>query len=202
MKQFLLATNNLGKVAEMRSMIAGLDLAIVGLGDLPHFDEVPETAETFRGNAALKAIGYARQSGIIALADDSGLEVNALGGQPGVYSARYGGDHLGFDEKMQMLLDEMAKTGSSDRSARFACSVAIATPNGEILLEAEGFCTGQIAQEPRGSGGFGYDPLFVPDGHDLTFGELDSSVKHKISHRAAAFRQIIPFLGHFNVVST
>jgi XTP/dITP diphosphohydrolase len=198
----LLATNNKGKVAEMRSLLGDLDIGVIGLDDLEHFEEVPETGETFRENAILKAVGYANQSGRIALADDSGLEIKVLGGRPGVYSARYGGDHLGFAEKMQLVLSEMAATGDSNREARFTCSVAIATPDGEVVFETDGFCTGHIAFEPRGSGGFGYDPLFIPEGHELTFGELDSTIKHKISHRAAAFRQIIPFLRHFNVVST
>lgn len=201
-KELLLATNNPGKVAEMRDLLAGIGMDVIGLGDLPHFTEVPETGDTFRENARLKAIGYAQQAGMIAIADDSGLEVNALDGRPGVYSARYGGDDLGFDAKMQLLLDEIAKTGSTDRSARFVSSVAIAGPDGGLIFETEGYCIGHIDFGPRGTGGFGYDPLFIPDGFEMTFGQLDSTIKREISHRATAFREIIPFLRHFNGVST
>ncbi len=200
MKELLLATNNKGKVGEMRSMLAGVDVTVMGLDDLPSYTEVPETGETFRENARLKAAGYAQQSGRVALADDSGLEVLALAGRPGVYSARYGGDQLGFNEKMQLILTELEETGNADRSAQFVCSVAIAEPSGEIIFEADGFCSGQIARQPRGLGGFGYDPIFEPDGFELTFGELNSAIKHEISHRAAAFRQIIPFLRDFNAL--
>jgi XTP/dITP diphosphohydrolase len=201
-KELLLATNNPGKVVEMRDLLAGISIDVIGLRDLANFTEVPETGDTFRENASLKAIGYAQQAGMIAIADDSGLEVNALGGRPGVYSARYGGDDLGFDAKMRLLLDEIAKTGDPDRSARFVSAVSIAEPDGTLIFETEGYCTGRIDFEPRGTGGFGYDPLFVPDGFEMTFGQLDSSIKREISHRAAAFREIIPFLRHFNGVST
>lgn len=200
MKELLLATNNKGKVGEMRSMLAAVDVEAIGLDDLPSYAEMAETGETFRENARIKAVGYAQQSGRVALADDSGLEVFALDGRPGIYSARYGGDHLSFSEKMQLILTELEETANIDRSAQFVCSVAIATPSGEILFEADGFCTGQIARQPRGTGGFGYDPIFEPDGFELTFGELDPAIKHEISHRAAAFRQIIPFLRDFNAV--
>ncbi len=201
-KELLIATNNPGKVAEMRDLLAGIGIDVIGLGDLPHFTEVPETGDTFRENARLKAVGYAQQAGMTAIADDSGLEVNALDGRPGVYSARYGGDDLGFDAKMRLLLDEIAKTGDPDRSARFVSSVAIAGPDGGLIFETEGYCIGHIDFEPRGTGGFGYDPLFIPDGFEMTFGQLDSTIKREISHRAAAFREIIPFLRHFNGVST
>lgn len=200
MKELLLATNNPGKIAEMSSMLTSLRVAVIGLGDLTTFTEVPETGETFRDNARIKAMGYALQSGKIALADDSGLEVKALDGRPGVFSARYGGDHLNFDEKMQLILNELDQLGDPDRSARFVSSIVIATPSSEILFEADGFCSGRIALQPRGVGGFGYDPIFEPDGFDLTFGELDSAIKHRISHRAAAFRQIIPFLRDFDAL--
>lgn len=181
-------------------MLAGLDLEIRGLNEFPAAVEIEETGETFAENARLKAIGYARQTGLPALADDSGLEVAALGGRPGVLSARYGGEGTSFAEKMEKLLDELKNIDPTDRRARFVCSIAISGPDGEILYESEGICSGRIALSPMGTGGFGYDPLFVPDGHELTFGELPDSVKQNISHRSRAFSQIIPFLQHFNAI--
>ena len=196
MKQLIVATHNLGKLAELRSLLAELPLDLVGLSNFENVTEVEETGSTFIDNARLKAVGYARQTGSFALADDSGLEIDALGGRPGVLSARYGGD-VGFDKKMQMLLNEMADSINSFRGAHFVCAIAIAAPDGRILHTTEGICPGIIAAEPRGNGGFGYDPIFIPAGFEETFGELSGSVKQKISHRARAFEQIMPFLRDF-----
>ncbi len=196
-KKILLATNNSGKVAELSQMLTGLELEVVGLDAVSMVDEVPETGLTFAENARIKAIGYARQSGMTALADDSGLEVFALEGRPGVLSARYGGEGTPFAKKMKMLLDELKNAEKRDRGARFVCAMAIADAEGRILRESEGICVGRIALSPIGSGGFGYDPIFVPDGYDLTFGELPGAIKHKISHRSRAFSEIIPFLQDF-----
>jgi len=120
-----------------------------------------------------------------------------LGDRPGVFSARCGGADLGYPAKMKKLLDELTATGDRTRKARFVCALAVADEGGNILFECGGICSGQIAPQPRGSGGFGYDPIFIPDGHDDTFGELSESIKREIGHRALAFRQIIPFLRHF-----
>ena len=199
-KKLLIATNNAGKIAELKAMLAGISVELLCLTDFPDAVEVAETGLTFAENAALKATDYALQTGQYALADDSGLEVTALGGRPGVFSARYGGEGTSFKEKMELLLAEMAESGIADRSARFVCSIAIADADGNIVAVAEGVCEGAIAAAPRGDGGFGYDPLFVPDGYNQTFGELSGSVKQKISHRSQAFRQIIPFLGHFSTL--
>ena len=199
-KELLIATNNNGKVIELRDLLSDLDYKVAGLADFEAIYEVEETGSTFAENAALKATGYARQTGLLALADDSGLEVPVLDGRPGVFSARYGGDELNFAGKMAKLLAEVESTGSLDRSARFVCSIAIASPAGEILYSGEGVCSGQLAHEPRGSGGFGYDPIFIPDGYQQSFGELDLRVKRSISHRSRAFQQIIPFLRHFQAV--
>ena len=196
MKKLLIATHNQGKVHELIAMLSGLAAELVGLDDL-ETDEVEEAGSTFAENAALKASGYALQTGLPALADDSGLEVAALGGRPGVLSARYGGEDSTFDEKMEMLLAEMQKSGSDDRSARFVSTVVIADENGNILETKVGICEGKIAPHPRGSKGFGYDPIFIPSGYDLTFGELSEEIKSEISHRGRAFREIIPFLRHF-----
>ena len=199
MKQLIVATHNLGKLAELRSLLAELPLDLVGLSNFENVTEVEETGSTFIDNARLKAVGYARQTGSFALADDSGLEIDALGGRPGVLSARYGGD-VGFDKKMQMLLNEMADSINSFRGAHYVCAIAIAAPDGRILHTTEGICPGIIAAEPRGNGGFGYDPIFIPAGFEETFGELSGSVKQKISHRARAFEQIMPFLRDFIAV--
>jgi XTP/dITP diphosphohydrolase len=193
----LIATRNQGKLAEFKGLLSGIALEFVSSDDRPDTTDVAETGRTFSENARLKASGYALQTGLYSLADDSGLEVEALGGRPGVLSARYGGEGTSFSEKITMLLGELEKTDDAARRARFVCSLAIADPAGEIIFTADGICSGKIAFAPRGTGGFGYDPIFVPDGYDETFGDLSSAVKQEISHRARAFRQIIPFLRGF-----
>ena len=198
--KLLLATNNPGKVNELKGLLAGLPYDLIGLADFPDITEVEETSLSFTGNARLKASGYALQTGFLALADDSGLEVEALEGRPGVLSARYGGTSSSFGGKMAMLLAELKETGDEMRRARFVCSIAVAGPSGDILSLARGICEGKLARSPRGSGGFGYDPLFIPVGFDRTFGELNEAVKQKISHRSRAFEEIIPFLRHFKAV--
>jgi len=195
--KLLIATMNPGKVAELREMLGPTGIEVVGLDVFSNIVDVQETGSTFEENARLKAIGYARQTGLVALADDSGLEVAALDGRPGVLSARYGGDDLPFPGKIRLLLNELDATASADRSARFVCSIALATREGEIIATTEGICDGHLIGEPRGNGGFGYDPIFVPDGYDRTFGELSSAIKAQISHRGKAFSQIMPILGRF-----
>ena len=133
-------------------------------------------------------------NGTATLADDSGLVVDALDGQPGVLSARYGGDDLDFAGKMALLLDNIRESGKEGRRARFVCEIVLANKEGAVCFNARGVCEGTIAPGPRGSGGFGYDPIFIPDGFRDTFGELSSAIKHEISHRARAFGQIIPYL--------
>lgn len=178
----------------MKRLLAGWPVVLLSLSDIGRFGDVEETGSTFMENAVLKATGYAPQAGITTLADDSGLEVFELDKRPGVFSARYGGDDLDFNGKMSKLLGEMQDVGASTRRARFVCSIAIANAGGEILRTAEGICAGRIAMSARGRGGFGYDPLFIPDGFENTFGELSDAVKQQISHRSRAFEQIIPFL--------
>ncbi|MBV9240408.1 MAG: RdgB/HAM1 family non-canonical purine NTP pyrophosphatase [Acidobacteria bacterium] len=195
-RTLLIATLNPGKVQELSEMLAAMDAEVVGLDSFPAIVEVEETGRTFAENARLKAAGYARQTGLPALADDSGLEVRALGGRPGVLSARYGGD-VPFSEKIRLLLAEIAESGSQDRSARFVCSIALANADGSIVEISNGICDGRIVDHPRGTCGFGYDPVFMPDGCNETFGELSSAVKGKISHRSRAFSQIMPILGRF-----
>ena len=198
--KLLVATGNKGKLSELKGLLADMPIELISLSYIRSFDEIEETGATFAENAALKARGYARLAGIPTLADDSGLEVAALDNRPGVFSARYGGADLGFDKKMLMLLDELEKTGGKNRTARFVCAMAVADATGKIVHSAEGICNGRIAHEPRGTGGFGYDPLFIPDGFENTFGELSNDVKQKISHRFRAFCEIIPFLRLFYAV--
>jgi XTP/dITP diphosphohydrolase len=195
--RLLVATRNNGKLAELRELLSDLPIELVSLTDVNCRIEIDETGATFAENAVLKAAGYAQSAGLWALADDSGLEIAALGGRPGVLSARYGGDDLGFDRKMEMLLGELSNTDGTDRCARFVCSIAIADADGKILKRSDGICDGKIADRPRGAGGFGYDPIFIPDGYDETFGELSGAIKQKISHRKRAFCQIIPYLRDF-----
>jgi XTP/dITP diphosphohydrolase len=201
-RKLLIVTSNKGKVAELREMLAGINVHLASLDSFPHIREVAETGSTFDENARLKAIGYARQTGLPCLADDSGLEVDALGGRPGVLSARYAGEGTSFGHKIPALLREIGASGSENRSARFVCTIAIADEGRNILQTATGKCEGRIALSPRGNGGFGYDPIFIPTGYDLTFGELESAIKAQISHRAQAFSQIMPFLRHFMAKST
>ena len=190
--ELLVATANQGKVAEIRSLLASLSLK--SLDAFPHVSEVPETGATFRENAILKARGYALQTQEWTLADDSGLEVMALDGAPGVYSARYGGDGLSDADRVERLLDALSRTGDTERRARFVSVIVIADPAGVIVHTSTGTCEGRIASGPRGSNGFGYDPVFIPDGYDQTFGELGDEVKKMISHRARALAAARPFL--------
>jgi XTP/dITP diphosphohydrolase len=196
-RRLLVATNNHGKLAEFRILLNDLPVELISLGDIGGIEEVDEAGSTFAENAALKATDYARQAGLPTLADDSGLSVHALGGRPGVLSARYAGAETGFDVKMARLLRELENTSDHDRRAQFVAAIAIADSGGQIIHTAEGICPGRIALGPRGNRGFGYDPLFIPDGYDRTFGELPESIKREISHRARAFLQIMPFLRGF-----
>ncbi len=177
-----------------------LPLKFKYLGDFPKIEDVEESGSTFEENAVLKASEYARRTGMWAIADDSGLEIDALDGRPGVYSARYGGNGLSFIEKMHLVLSEMEKSANRSRRARFVSVIAVADETGRIRFTAEGTCAGEIAELPRGTGGFGYDPIFVPDGFTDTFGELSDDIKQQISHRRLACVQIMRYLLHFNTI--
>jgi XTP/dITP diphosphohydrolase len=200
MKELLIATGNKGKVAEIRQMLAGAPFVIRGLDDFPEMAGIEETGNTFAENAILKARGYGIATGSLALADDSGLVIEALDGAPGVFSARYGGQNTGYGEKMRQVLAALEKSGDTERRARFVCAMALADESGKILHTSEGVCDGRIAPQPRGTGGFGYDPIFVPDGFSGTFGELENAIKQQISHRKRAFIGIMPFLLDFRGV--
>ncbi len=193
-KSLLLGTRNPGKIYEIKLILGDLPLEFSSLNDFPHVAVAIEDADTYAGNAIKKARFYARETGVPALADDSGLEVEALGGAPGVISHRYAGDNANDADRRKFLLSKLAETGSDNRRGRFVCAIAIATVAGELLNLSEGICEGAITFEPRGESGFGYDPLFVPDGYDQTFGELSDEIKNRISHRARALLKVCDFL--------
>ena len=198
--ELLIATHNAGKVRELASLLAGVPIRLKNLAGLDGICEIEETGSTFRENAEIKAAGYAMQSGVWSLADDSGLEVAALGAAPGVYSNRYAGEGASDAAKMRKILDQLAAVPDAARDARFVCAMSIADDTGKIVFTAEGSCPGTLANQPRGTNGFGYDPIFVPDGFDRTFGELSGDIKQQISHRARAIKEIIRYLhGFFDV---
>jgi XTP/dITP diphosphohydrolase len=185
MKRVLLATRNRNKLREIREVFADVKVEFLTVDDLPELPDVIEDRDTFRGNAEKKALEAAAASGLRALADDSGLEVDALDGRPGVQSARYAGSHGDDRANLEKVLAEM--NGVEDRAARFRCAIALAEPTGEVQ-SVEGVCEGSIARESAGDGGFGYDPIFTPDGHARTFAQLEPESKHRISHRGNALR--------------
>ena len=181
------ATHNPGKARELHALLEGrFEVVAASALGLPEPDE-PET--TFAGNAMIKARAAARASGLIAIADDSGISVAALGGQPGVHSARWAGPEKDFDLAMRKVETRLDETGSDDLSAWFTSALAVAWPDGPVVV-VEGRIDGMLTFPKRGSFGFGYDPIFVPEGHDKTFGELTAEVKDRISHRARAFEKL------------
>lgn len=194
----LIATTNRGKFREFSALLADLPLRLTSLADHPHVPTVPEEGATYLANATEKALVAARSTGMPALADDSGLEVDALGGAPGVASARYAGPRADDAANVARLLEELAGVPPGRRTARFRCVIVVARPDGAIL-SAEGTCEGLITTAPRGEGGFGYDPVFFDPEAGATFAELPPAIKNARSHRAravAALRgALLPFLG-------
>jgi XTP/dITP diphosphohydrolase len=193
-QHLLIATRNRGKMREFRALLEELTIELFGLNSFPRIATVEETGSTFVDNASLKATGYAQQAGVMTMADDSGLEVDALGGAPGLLSARYAGPSASDSKRIEKLLSELSAVNAPNRTARFVSVVAIADSSGKILNVSSGQCTGTITAMPRGENGFGYDPVFLPDGFDRTFGELSAEVKNQISHRARAFKGAANFL--------
>jgi len=183
----VIASHNPGKVGEIAALLAPFGANVVSAGDLG-LDEPEETGTTFIANAELKARATAEASGMAALADDSGLVVTALGGDPGIYSARWAGPGKDFDIAMKKV--EAALGDTKDRSAHFACALSLCWPDGH-MESFEGFVYGTLVWPPRGDQGFGYDPVFMADGDDMTFGEMEPDQKHLISHRARAFRKLV-----------
>ncbi len=192
-QKIVFASRNKGKITEIREMLAPFNIEVLSALDL-NLPDVEETGATFEENAKIKALSATRATGLVALGDDSGLCVNALNGRPGVYSARYA-PQRNFELGMQKLLDDIAQSGSDDRSAYFACTLVLAFPNGQTQT-FEGRVDGIIGQSPRGSGGFGYDPLFLPLGQDKSFAELSADYKNKTSHRARAMAKFLDYLRH------
>ena len=181
--QLLIATRNRHKLDEIQAILNSEDLEIIGLDDIPPIPETVEDGDSFEANAVKKATEAARSSGLTTLADDSGLEVDALDGAPGIHSARYAGEHGDDSANIVKLLKELGD--AEDRTARFRCVIALATPEGEVRT-VQGTCEGRIGFELCGENGFGYDPVFIPAGFSKTFAELTSAEKDSISHRGKA----------------
>jgi XTP/dITP diphosphohydrolase len=193
--RLLLATRNRHKVREIAAILAeaGATAELVGLDGFLGIPEVEETGETLEDNALLKAHAGVTHTGLAAAADDTGLFVDALGGEPGVHSARYSGEHSTYELNNRKLLAALAGVPDGRRTARFACAVAYVAP-GAVPVVFRGELSGRILAAPRGANGFGYDPLFVPDGYDRTLAEMPEGEKNRISHRTRAFRQLAGFL--------
>jgi XTP/dITP diphosphohydrolase len=185
----VLATRNQGKVDELRQILAPSGIDLVGMANFPDLPEIAETGETFTDNALLKARAIAAATGLTAVADDSGLAVDALNQMPGVLSARWAGRHGDDAANLALVLDQVADVPDDRRGARFVCAAAAATPDGrEVVVEAT--VEGRLIRSPRGSNGFGYDPIFVPDGDTRTTAEMPAEEKNAISHRGKAFRAL------------
>ena len=190
----VIGTNNAGKLHEIQTILGDIPFELRSLSDFNNVETAEESGATYSENAIIKARSYAQQTGYLTLADDSGLEVEALDGAPGVLSARYAGEGASDADRIALLLFEMRKTGSQNRAARFVCAVAIADAEGNLIDVSEAVCDGKINDCARGSGGFGYDPLFIREGHQQTFAELDEQVKNRISHRGKALMMSREFL--------
>jgi XTP/dITP diphosphohydrolase len=185
--KLVVASHNAGKVREIRDLLAPFNAEVVSAGELG-LPEPEETGLTFIANAELKALSASLGANVIALADDSGLAVDGLNGAPGIYSARWAGPTKDFDLAMKKI--ENALGQNPDRNAQFICALSLAWPDGHCDT-FEGKVAGKLTFPPRGSEGFGYDPIFIPEGFDITFGEMDPGKKHEMSHRADAFRQLV-----------
>ena len=194
MFELVLGTGNLHKVAELREMLPKKSLRLISLADVAGSLDVDETGDTFGENARLKASEQAKHLRRWVLAEDSGLSVDALGGRPGVFSARFAGKHGDDEANNRLLLQELSAVPVDRRGASFTCHIAVADSSGQIVLEAIGICRGVIAMSPSGQGGFGYDPLFVISEYHLTFAQLGAAVKNVLSHRSRALRQLVPRL--------
>jgi XTP/dITP diphosphohydrolase len=204
--QFLIATTNPGKMREFRQMLGGGNLDFVDLNHFPKVPPIPETGRTFRDNACLKASGYAQTHKVWTLADDSGLAVDALDGKPGIHSARWAQMNdagQGDAANNTLLLAQLADVPDPQRNARFVCALALANPDGKVILTAMDSVEGRILRAPRGQNGFGYDPLFLIESLDKTTAELPPDQKHRISHRGKALarmRDLIHRSGVWNLV--
>lgn len=197
--KLILATHNQGKLRELRELLRGqvpgldVDVDVLDAGAIQAPD-VAETGVTFAANARLKAHAVAQFSGVLAIADDSGLSVDVLGGAPGIFSARWAGTHGDDGANLSLLLAQLADIGPEHRGARFVCAAALASPDGTLDVVEEGTLDGTLLSAPRGEGGFGYDPILQPTGLDVSCAELSSADKNAISHRGNAFRALLPHI--------
>jgi XTP/dITP diphosphohydrolase len=191
--KIILATQNQGKIKELQELLMDEDIIVLSLSDIPDWEDVEENGATFAENAAIKARETVRRTGLVALADDSGLEVDALNGAPGVHSARFAGEPKDDERNNDKLLHLLEKIPQDKRTARFRCALVVATPSGKEYL-TEGTVEGQILTERRGTDGFGYDPIFYLPEYARTMAELNLTEKNRLSHRAQAFRKVIPIL--------
>lgn len=191
--RLLVATGNPGKVLELAELLRAAPFTLVSLRALNLPAEIDEPADTFEGNAVVKAETYARMSGLLTLADDSGLEVDALDGAPGVHSRRFAGEHASDDDRTALVLHRLADTPWERRTARYRCVIALAAP-GRPTVTCEGACSGIIEYGPRGDGGFGYDPVFFLPEYGKTVAELSLEEKNQVSHRASAARKVAAVL--------
>lgn len=194
-QRVVLATRNQHKVAELRRILdgSGMDIELVGTEEFADLPDVAETGATFAANALLKAKDVAQRTGLVAIADDSGLCVDALNGMPGILSARWAGKHGDDAANLELVLAQLADVPQSRRGAAFHCAAAVATPEGDERV-VEGVLEGTLIDSPRGTNGFGYDPIFTPRGYVLTTAELTPAEKDAISHRGQAFRALVPVL--------
>jgi XTP/dITP diphosphohydrolase len=205
--ELLIATRNAGKIRELEEMLRELPVTLRSMAEFPDVASVEEVGKTYEENAIVKALSYSAQTGIFALADDSGLEVDALGGMPGVLSARFGGENATDQERTEKLLRTLLPYQDQELTARFVCCMAFAgwqssdsgqrTSGPSVINVSAGTCEGVIARELRGTGGFGYDPIFIPRGYKKTFGELPAEVKRSLSHRGKALAGMRIFLSQF-----
>ena len=193
MKTLLLATRNEGKKMELQEMLNDIGISVINLHDIPPLPEVVEDGKTFKENAEKKAYETAKATGYWCLADDSGLVVDALNGQPGIYSARFAGPEASDENNNHKLLDLMKGIDESKRTARFVCCMALSTPEGETLV-VEDYCEGIILRQPVGEQGFGYDPLFMPQGYNQSMAQLSRQGKNLISHRGKALNRMKPII--------
>ncbi len=193
MRALLIATANPHKLDEFRAIFSDLPYQILSLNDIQLSINVEETGTTFQENSQLKALAYARASGLLSLSDDSGLEIDALGGAPGVYSARFGGEHLSYSERFHLIFEQLRGLLPEQCSARFRCVITIAEPNG-YHRSVEGMLEGLITQAPRGENGFGYDPIFLVPELKKTTAEISPEHKNRLSHRGQAAQRACVFL--------
>jgi XTP/dITP diphosphohydrolase len=191
--ELLIGTRNAGKIVEIQRAWSALPLKLRTLDEFPRVQEAEESGRTYEENATIKALSYAKQTGVWAIADDSGLEVDEHGGAPGVHSARFAGRDASDSDRIAFLLDQLAKSDEGVRSARFVSAIVLADDE-RVIRMTRGVCEGNIINSPRGTNGFGYDPIFVPHGFDATFAELPAEVKDAISHRGKALSAMRQFL--------